>query len=335
MKVLWAEDKQFAISLLGSGLQIGHRALAFKIGAHDPTEPYVNAVKAHAQLKLTELVHCATQRTAQMLDKGIAELKAGELRSSWAADHMQTLERAWEEVQEASLLLCKLGLHGSALAVQALVNDTSQSLQRCCMARQMPLLRDVNAAVERVDEAKQAFYAESRPPPTKRRRQEVVQRETERRESARRAVDDAQAELLRVLHELVQAAGTGMLELFTAQDEHRVLFVVDLLLEHADHFHDDSLVQNAVLDNAALRLKAEQAVGVPQRLADADVAALRLADRRFEDYDVERDLVPGRVWKVGVHADTFLIFSDRIMPMLQLVRARLYHAHVGHALGMR
>ena len=61
---------------------------------------------------------------------------------------------------------------------------------------------------------------------------------------------------------------------------------------------DDALIYHGVLDNTRLRATAEQATGAPQRLSDADVLALKLADRKFEHYDIERELVPGRVWKV-------------------------------------
>ena len=67
------------------------------------------------------------------------------------------------------------------------------------------------------------------------------------------------------------------------------------------HIHvpqDDALIYHGVLDNTRLRATAEQATGAPQRLSDANVLALKLADRKFEHYGIERELGPGRVWKV-------------------------------------
>ena len=149
-----------------------------------------------------------------------------------------------------------------------------------------------------MDSAQQAFYAESRPPPTKRRRQDVVQRENERKQSARREVDEAQAALLSVLRGVARAAASGALDLLVERDEYGVLFVADLFIEHADNFQDDTLIYKGVLDNAKLRERAEQAAGAPERFSDTEVTALRLADRKFEHYEIVSEVVPGRVWKV-------------------------------------
>ena len=106
MAVLWSAGKrELTLSLLGSGLLAGQRALAFVNSTHNASQAYMQVVLSHTQLELSELVHRAVRQTAQFIDDGIAELRACELRGSWAVDHGKQLERAWAESQEASVRL--------------------------------------------------------------------------------------------------------------------------------------------------------------------------------------------------------------------------------------